>query len=155
MGAKKAKLLRPAQRIGKPHRKYRESKRIKIEGEKELKIISKEVDVLPRVRPPPKNPMTSAYTQSVRDDTNLKTIVKDPLSIRSTSKASVPQLQEEPRFIHCRMLPNGSVRNLGPQCRLQCQQQAEPRFTHRRTLPYGRMKKLWLRWSLGSRSGNR
>ncbi len=66
------------------------SKRIKIEDEKELKIITVEVDVLPRVRPPPKNQMTSAYTQSVRDDANLKTIVKDPQSIRATVQASVP-----------------------------------------------------------------
>jgi hypothetical protein len=66
------------------------SKRIKIEDEKELKIISMEVDVHPRVRPQPKNQMTSAYTQSLRDDMNLKTIVKDPLSIRATAQASVP-----------------------------------------------------------------
>jgi hypothetical protein len=66
------------------------SKRIKIEGEKELKIISMEVDVLPRVRLQPKNQITSAYTQSLRDDMNLKTIVKDPLSIRATAQASVP-----------------------------------------------------------------
>jgi hypothetical protein len=36
------------------------SKRIKIEDEKELKLITLEVDVLPRVRPYPKNQMTSA-----------------------------------------------------------------------------------------------
>jgi hypothetical protein len=62
-------------------------KRIKIEDEKELKLISVEVDVLPRVRPRPKNQMTSAYTQSARDDVNLKTIVKDPLSISKDCKS--------------------------------------------------------------------
>ena len=66
------------------------SKRIKIEGEAELKIITLEVDVHPRVRPKAKNMMTSAYTQSRRDDANLKTIVKDPSSIRTTEQASVP-----------------------------------------------------------------
>ncbi len=64
------------------------SKRIKIEDETELKLISVEVDVLPRVRPHPKSRLTSAYTQSARDDANMKTIVKDPLSIRTTSQES-------------------------------------------------------------------
>ncbi len=58
-----------------------------IEDETELKLISVEVDVLPRVRPHPKSRMTTAYTQSARDDVNLKTIVKDPLSIRTTSQS--------------------------------------------------------------------
>jgi hypothetical protein len=62
------------------------SKRIKIEDETELKLISMEVDVLLRVRPHPKSQMTSAYTQSARDDVNLKTIVKDPLSIRTANQ---------------------------------------------------------------------
>ncbi len=70
-----------------------------------MKIISLEVDVLPRMRPPPKNKMTSAYTQSVRDDTNLKTIVKDPQSIRATTKASVPT--EKRTAVHT--LSNASV----------------------------------------------
>jgi hypothetical protein len=38
------------------------SKRIKIEDEKELKLISMDVDVFPRVRPQTKNQMTSGYT---------------------------------------------------------------------------------------------
>ncbi len=61
------------------------SKRIKIEDETELKLISLDVDVLPRVQPHTKSQMTSAYTQSARDDANLKTIVKDPLSIRTAN----------------------------------------------------------------------
>ncbi len=62
------------------------SKGIKIEDETELKLISVEVDVLPRVRPHPKSQITSAYTQSTRDDLNLKTIVKGPLSIRTANQ---------------------------------------------------------------------
>ncbi len=46
------------------------SKRVKIEDDTELKFIKLEVDVLPRKRPPPKNQITNAYTQSVRDDAN-------------------------------------------------------------------------------------
>ena len=49
-----------------------------------------EVDILPRVRPPPKSQLTSAYALSARDDLNLKTIVKDPLSIRTTNQESQP-----------------------------------------------------------------
>ncbi len=41
------------------------SKRMKIEDEKELKIITVEVDVLPRVRPPPKNQMTHKRIHAV------------------------------------------------------------------------------------------
>jgi hypothetical protein len=67
------------------------SKSIKIEDEKELKLITLEVDVLPRVRPHPKNQMTSAYTQPARDDANLKTVVKDPQSIRTTDQVSEPK----------------------------------------------------------------
>ena len=66
------------------------SKKIKIENEAELKLISMEVDVFPRVRPPPKSQLTSAYALSARDDLNLKTIVKDPLSIRTTNQESQP-----------------------------------------------------------------
>jgi hypothetical protein len=86
-------LIPPVEKGGKSPSSIAEapkSKRINIEDKKELKIISVEVDVLSRVRPPPTNQMTSAYTQSVRDDTNRKTSVKDPLSIRATAKALVP-----------------------------------------------------------------
>ncbi len=53
-----------------------------------MKLISMDVDVHPRVRPHPKNQLTSAYTLSTRDDLNLKTIVKDPLSVRTTNQES-------------------------------------------------------------------
>ena len=68
------------------------SKKIKIEDEAKLKLISMEVDVFPRVRPPPKSQLTSAYALSARDDLNLKTIVKDPLSIRTTNQESQPTI---------------------------------------------------------------
>ncbi len=53
-----------------------------------MKIIKIEVDVEPRKRPPPKNQITSAYSHSAREDANIKTMVKDPQSIRTTVQAS-------------------------------------------------------------------
>jgi hypothetical protein len=77
------------------------SKRIKIKDEKELKLITVEVDVLPRVRPPPKNQMTSAYTQSVRDDANIKAIVRDLQSIISKQRQRLlRQLVENLRHVY-------------------------------------------------------